>query len=61
MLLLKRVPPDWNDSYIISLCNGKEIWHERDDYTGLKLTEDVKVTECVIEKYIKDQIKLDGM
>ena len=55
-----KIPLDWNDSYPISLFKIKRSTNQRGNNKGLKLTEHVlKVTERVLEKYIRNIIKTD--
>ena len=58
----KKVPNEWNNSYIVSLFKGKGSALDRGNYCSLKLTDQVlKVVERVIEKIIRECIVIDDM
>ena len=57
-----KIPKDWEMSYILNLFKGKGDALNRGNYRGLKLTEHVmKVVERIVDKIIRDMIKLDEM
>ena len=58
----RKVPKEWNNSYIVSLFKGKGCALDRGNYCSLKLTDQVlKVVERVIEKIIRECIVIDDM
>ena len=53
----KKLPEDWDLSYIINLYKGKGNALERGNYRGLKLTEHcLRVLERVLEKIGRDLV-----
>ena len=57
-----KVPDEWSNGYIVSLCKGKGSALDRRNYCGLKLTDQVlKVVERLIEKIIRECIVIDDM
>ena len=58
----RKVPKDWEESYIINLYKGKGDALVRGNYRGLKLLEHVmKVLERVVEMEIRSSITIDDM
>ena len=58
----RKMPKDWEESYIINLYKGKGDALVRGNYRGLKLLEHVmKVLERIVETQIKSSIKIDDM
>ena len=57
-----RIPSDWNLSYIVSLCKGKDDTLSRDNYKGLKLLDQVmKILERVHDSVIRSPVDIDSM
>ena len=62
ILVEKQVPDDWNTSVIVNCFKNKGEAVERGNYRGLKLLEHaMKVFERVIEKKIREKVKIDDM
>ena len=58
----RKVPKDWEESYIINLYKGKGDALVRGNYRGLKLLEHVmKILERVVEMEIRSSITIDDM
>ena len=58
----RKVPKDWEESYIINLYEGKGDALVRGNYRGLKLLEHVmKVLERVVEIKIRSSTTIDDM
>ena len=58
----RKMPKDWEESYIINLYKGKGDALVRGNYRGLKLLEHVmKVLEQIVETQIRSSIKIDDM
>ena len=58
----RKVPKDWEESYIINLYKGKGDALVRGNYRGLKLLEHVmKILEQVVEMEIRSSITIDDM
>ena len=58
----RKMPKDWEESYIINLYKGKGDALVRGNYRGLKLLEHVmKVLERIVETQIRSSIKIDNM
>ena len=58
----RKMPKDWEESYIINLYKGKGDALVRGNYRGLKLLEHVmKVLERIVETQIRSSIKIDDM
>ena len=58
----RKMPKDWEESYIINLYKGKGDALVRGNYRGLKLLEHVmKVLERIAETQIRSSIKIDDM
>ena len=57
-----QIPKQWEESFIINVYKGKGDAMERSNYRGLKLLEhSLKVIERVVEKIIREQVKIDDM
>ena len=57
-----KIPDDWRKSWIVSIYKGKGDALECGSYRGIKLLDQVmKVFERVIEKRVRDRVKLDDM
>ena len=55
-----KVPSDWEQSFIINLYKGKGDALNRDNYHGLKLTDQVmKVLERVVAGFIRQVVSID--
>ena len=55
-----KVPSDWEQSFIVCLCKGKEDALERVNYRGLKLTEQVmKILERIVDGLIRQLVSID--
>ena len=55
-----KVPSDWEQSFIVCLYKGKGDALERDNYHGLKLTEQVmKVLERIVDGLIRQVVSTD--
>ena len=55
-----KVPSDWEQSFIVCLDKGKGDALERDNYCGLKLTEQVmKVLERIVDDLIRQLVSMD--
>ena len=53
---------DWQESFIVNLCKGKGNALNKDNYSGLKLIEQVlKVLERVVEGLIRQIFEIDEM
>ena len=58
----EKVPSDWEMSVIINCFKGKDDAVEHGNFRGLKLLDRLmKVFERVIEKYIREAVKIDDM
>ena len=54
-----KVPPDWEQSFIVCLHKGKGDTLERDNCGGLKLTEQVmKVWERIVDSLIRQLVSI---
>lgn len=57
-----KIPDDWRKSWIVTVYKGKGDALECGSYRGIKLLDQVmKVFERVIEKKVRDRVKLDDM
>ena len=55
-----KVPSDWEQSFIVCLYKGKGDTLERDNYRGLKLTEQVmKMLEKIVDGLIRQLVSID--
>ena len=55
-----KVPSDWEQSFIVCLYKGKGDALERDNYRGLKLTEQVmKILERIVDGLIRQLVSID--
>ena len=55
-------PSDWNLSYIVSLYKGTGDALSRDNYTGLKLLDQVmKIIKRVLDSVIRSQVDINSM
>ena len=55
-----KVPSDWEQSFIICLYKGKGDALERENYRGLKLTEQVmKVLERIVDGLIRQFVSIE--
>ena len=55
-----KVPVNWEESFIACLYKGKGDALDRDNYNGLKLTEQVmKVLECIVDSVIRSMVDLE--
>ncbi|XP_060771234.1 uncharacterized protein slc22a21 isoform X2 [Neoarius graeffei] len=58
----KKIPVDWDMSYIINLYKGKGDALDRGNYRGLKLTEHcLKVVERVVENIARELVSINEM
>ena len=59
IILVGKVPSDWEQSFIVCLYKGKGDALERDNYHGLKLTEHVmKVLERIVDGLIRQVVSI---
>jgi hypothetical protein len=57
-----KIPEDWRKSWMVSVYKGKGDALECGSYRGIKLLDQVmKVFERVIEKKVRERVKLDSM
>ena len=55
-----KVPSDWEQSFIACLYKGKGDAVERDNYRGLRLTEQVmKILERIVDSLIRQLVSID--
>ena len=55
-----KVPTDWEQSLIVCLYKGKGDALDRDNYQGLKLTEQaVKILERIVDGLIRQVVSID--
>ena len=56
----RKIPTEWEESIIISLCNGVAL--DRGNYRGLKLLDqDMKFLERVDENFLQQQVCMNDM
>jgi hypothetical protein len=57
-----RIPEDWNKSSLVSIYKGKGDAMDSGSYRGIKLLDQaMKVMELVMERQIRDNVKIDEM
>src|SRR5260221_4755745 len=57
-----RIPADWIKSWMVNVCKGKGDALECGSYRGIKLLDHVmKVFERVIERRVRNRVKIDDM
>lgn len=62
VIFQRKIPDDWNLSYIINCYKGKGDSLERGNYRGLKMLDQVlKLLERILEPIIRSQVKIDSM
>ena len=55
-----HIPADWEERFILNLCEGKNDAPNHGDYQGLKLTDQVmKLLELVLEFYIWKMVNMN--
>ena len=58
----RRIPTDWQESYIVNLYKGKGDALNRGNYRGLKLIDQVmKVLVRVVKSLIRQRVEIDEM
>ena len=56
-----KVPTDWERSFIVCLYKGKGDFLDRDNYRGLKLTEQaMKILERIVDGLIRQVVSIDN-
>jgi len=56
------ISKDWEESFILNLYKGKGEAHDRGNYRGLKLTDQVmKLLECMLDSSIRNMVDIDEM
>ena len=59
--IIRMVPSDWEQSFVVCLYKRKGDALERDNFCGLMLTEQVmKVRESIVDSLIRQMVSMDN-